>query len=117
MIKMECAEGKMMGKCDMSKCATMTKDECAAMCDSLKCTPEEKEMCLSHYDKDGKFVAPKAEMECCSKKSDMKTVNVQISDENGKAKATVITNDNGNKNIQVFEGSLEEVKAKVEKMK
>jgi K(+)-stimulated pyrophosphate-energized sodium pump len=117
MIKMECAEGKMMGKCDMSKCATMTKDECAAMCDSLKCSPEEKEMCLSHYDKDGKFITPKAEMECCSKKSDMKTVNVQISDENGKAKATVITNDNGNKNIQVFEGSLEEVKAKVEKMK
>ncbi len=115
MIKMECAEGKMMGKCDMSKCATMTKDECAAMCDSLKCSPEEKEMCLSHYDKDGKFVAPKAE--CCTIKSDSKTVNVQISDENGKAKATVITSDNGNKNIQVFEGSLEEVKAKVEKMK
>jgi K(+)-stimulated pyrophosphate-energized sodium pump len=117
MIKMECAEGKMMGKCDMSKCATMTKDECAAMCDSLKCSPEEKEMCLSHYDKDGKFIAPKAEMECCSKKSEMKTVNVQISDENGKAKATVITNDNGNKSTQVFEGSLEEVKAQVEKMK
>ena len=116
-IKIESAEGKMMGKCDMSKCATMTKDECAAMCDSLKCSPEEKEMCLSHYDKDGKFVAPKVEMECCSKKSEMKTVNVQISDENGKAKATVITTDNGNKNIQVFEGSLEEVKAKVEKMK
>ncbi len=116
-IKIESAEGKMMGKCDMSKCAIMTKDECAAMCDSLKCSPEEKEMCLSHYDKDGKFVAPKVEMECCSKKSEMKTVNVQISDENGKAKATVITTDNGNKNIQVFEGSLEEVKAKVEKMK
>ena len=116
-IKIESAEGKMMVKCDMSKCATMTKDECAAMCDSLKCSPEEKEMCLSHYDKDGKFVAPKVEMECCSKKSEMKTVNVQISDENGKAKATVITTDNGNKNVQVFEGSLEEVKAKVEKMK
>jgi K(+)-stimulated pyrophosphate-energized sodium pump len=65
-------------------------------------------MCLSHFDKDGKFVASK---------SVMKTVNVQISDENGKAKATVITNDNGNKNIKVFEGSLEEVKAQVEKMK
>jgi K(+)-stimulated pyrophosphate-energized sodium pump len=117
MIKMECAEGKTMGKCDLIKCATMTKDECAAMCDSLKCTPEEKEICLSHYDKDGKFVAPKAEMECCSKKSDVKTVNVQISDENGKAKATVITTDNGNKNIQVIEGSLEEVKEKVKKMK
>jgi K(+)-stimulated pyrophosphate-energized sodium pump len=117
LIKIESAEGKTMGKCDMTKCATITKDECAAMCDSLKCTPEEKEMCLSHYDKDGKFVAPKEAMECCSKKSEMKTVNVQISDENGKAKATVITTDNGNKNIQVFEGSLEEVKAKIEKMK
>lgn len=42
--------------CDMSKCAEMTKEECAAMCDSLKCSPEEKEMCLSHYDKDGKFI-------------------------------------------------------------
>jgi K(+)-stimulated pyrophosphate-energized sodium pump len=40
----------------MSKCAEMTKEECAAMCDSLKCSPEEKEMCLSHYDKDGKFI-------------------------------------------------------------
>jgi K(+)-stimulated pyrophosphate-energized sodium pump len=42
--------------CDMSKCAEMSKEECAAMCDSLKCSPEEKEMCLSHYDKDGKFI-------------------------------------------------------------
>ena len=47
---------QMIGKCDMSKCAEMTKDECAAMCDSLKCTPEEKEMCLAHYDKNGKFI-------------------------------------------------------------
>jgi len=108
MIKMESPEGKMMGKCDTSKCATMTAAECASMCDSLQCSPEEKEMCLSHYDKDGKFVASK---------SVMKTVNVQISNENGKAKATVITNDNGNKNTQLFEGSLEEVKAQVEKMK
>jgi len=108
MIKMESPEGKMMGKCDTSKCATMTAAECASMCDSLQCSPEEKEMCLSQYDKDGKFVASK---------SVMKTVNVQISNENGKAKATVITNDNGNKNTQLFEGSLEEVKAQVEKMK
>jgi hypothetical protein len=31
--------------------------------------------------------------------------------------AVYLLNDNGNKNVQVFEGSLEEVKAKVEKMK
>ena len=117
MVKMECAEGKMMGKCDMSKCATMTKDECAAMCDSLKCTPEEKEMCLSHFDKDGKFVAPKEEMECCAKKGDAKMVKVEVTNTNGKAKATVITSEKGNTNIQEFEGSLEEVKAKVEALK
>jgi len=34
-------------KCDMSKCANMSKEECAKMCDSLKCTPEEREMCMN----------------------------------------------------------------------
>jgi hypothetical protein len=29
--EMTCGDSE-MGKCDMSKCATMTKDECAAMC-------------------------------------------------------------------------------------
>ncbi|MES2798795.1 MAG: sodium-translocating pyrophosphatase [Bacteroidota bacterium] len=61
-------DGKtMIGKCDMSKCATMTKDECAKMCDSLKCTPEEKEMCLAHYDANGKFIGGghHAEKSCC----------------------------------------------------
>ncbi len=46
----------MIGKCDMSKCAKMTKEECAAMCDSLGCTAKEKEMCLAHYDENGKFM-------------------------------------------------------------
>jgi K(+)-stimulated pyrophosphate-energized sodium pump len=47
--KMECCEGmnKEM-KCDMSKCAEMTQEECAAMCDSLGCSAEEKEMCMKH---------------------------------------------------------------------
>ncbi len=56
----------MVGKCDMSKCATMTKDECAKMCDSLGCSPEEKEKCLSHYNKDGKFIASKDAAGCCA---------------------------------------------------
>ena len=60
------AEGKMMiGKCDMRKCAKMSKEECAAMCDSLKCTAEEKAMCLAHFGKDGKFLGG----EYCDKKS------------------------------------------------
>lgn len=62
-------KSRMMGKCDMSKCAEMTKDECAAMCDSLKCTPEEKEMCLSHFDADGKFIGMQGK-KCCAGKSE-----------------------------------------------
>ncbi len=115
--KMECAEGAMMGKCDMSKCAEMTAAECASMCDSLKCSPEQKEMCLSHYDAAGKFIASQEKMECCAKKGNSKIVKVEVTNTNGKAKATVITSDKGNTNVQVFEGSLEEVKAKVEALK
>jgi K(+)-stimulated pyrophosphate-energized sodium pump len=116
-LKMECAEGNMIGKCDMSKCATMTKDECAAMCDSLKCTPEQKEMCLSHYDATGKFKASEEKMDCCAKKGDAKIVKVEVTNQNGNAKATVITSNKGTTDVQVFEGSLEEVKAKVEALK
>ncbi len=117
LLKMECAQGEMMGKCDMSKCATMTKAECAAMCDSLKCTPEQKEMCLSHYDADGKFVAPaEGKSACCAKKMD-KVITVDIQNVDGKAKATVKTSTNGAANVQTFEGTLEEVKAKVEALK
>jgi K(+)-stimulated pyrophosphate-energized sodium pump len=116
-VKMECAEGNMMGKCDMSKCAEMTKEECASMCDSLKCTPEQKEMCLAHYDADGKFIASDEKMECCADKDAAKMVKVEVTNVNGKAKATVITSEKGNTNVQVFEGSLEEVKAKVEALK
>lgn len=63
-------EGKyMIGKCDMRECSKLTKDECAAMCDSLKCTPEEKAMCLAHYDENGKFMAGHhGEKACCADK-------------------------------------------------
>ena len=116
-MKMECAEGEMMGKCDMSKCATMTKDECAKMCDEKGCISAEKEMCLSHYDASGKYVAPKEAMECCAEKGAKKTIKVEVTNINGKAKATVTTSEKGNENTQVFEGSLEDVKAKVEALK
>ena len=42
-----------------------------AMCDSLGCSAEEKEMCLAHYGKDGKFIGGgKCEKEgaCCADK-------------------------------------------------
>ena len=44
-------------------------------------------------------------------------VKVEVINTNGKAKATVITSEKGNTNVQEFEGSLEEVKAKVEALK
>ena len=72
--KMECCapateEGceMMMGKCDMSKCMEMTKDECAAYCDSVGCTPAEKEKCLSMYGADGKFDEAKCKEMCKEK--------------------------------------------------
>jgi K(+)-stimulated pyrophosphate-energized sodium pump len=59
----------MIGKCDMTKCATMTKDECAKMCDSLGCSAEEKAMCMSHFGADGKFIG--GEMKACCKDKKM----------------------------------------------
>ncbi len=41
-----CAPGMDMGACDMDKCTSMTKEECAAYCDSMGCTSEQKEHCL-----------------------------------------------------------------------
>jgi K(+)-stimulated pyrophosphate-energized sodium pump len=35
-----------MGNCDLSKCMSMTTEECAAYCDSMKCTPAQKEACI-----------------------------------------------------------------------
>ena len=53
-------EGKSLcskdSKCDMSECASMTKEECAAKCIEAGCSKEEMEECLSHYNEDGEFV-------------------------------------------------------------
>ncbi|MFZ9585964.1 MAG: sodium-translocating pyrophosphatase [Crocinitomicaceae bacterium] len=72
-----CHEGKAMCtgsemKCDMSKCAEMTKDECAKMCNDKGCSPQEKAMCMAHYGKDGKWLGGKNECAkdkkaCCEK--------------------------------------------------
>ncbi len=57
----------MMGKCDMDKCAKMTKEECAKMCDSMGCDKEEKEMCMKHYDANGKWIGGDMK-DCCKEK-------------------------------------------------
>ncbi len=118
-MKMENSE--MIGKCDMSKCATMTKEECAAMCDSLGCNAEEKAACLSHYDADGKFIAKKDD--CCAKKGEGDKVNIEknvkvvITNNDGKAKATVTTTVGGTATTETIEGTEAEVQAKVEALK
>src|SRR4051812_46477364 len=40
----DCCKGGMAmnPKCDMEKCMSMTKEQCAAYCDSVGCTPEQK---------------------------------------------------------------------------
>ena len=53
------------GKCDMSECIGMTKEECAAKCDELGCSAEEKKACLSHFDADGNFQT--CNSPCCKK--------------------------------------------------
>ena len=80
-------------------------------------------MCMSHYDVDGKFVAPANKKDCCAKKpeagttAESKTVRVEISNNNGKSKATVTTTVNGTSATETFEGTEAEVKAKVDALK
>ena len=71
---------------------------------------------MSHYDANGKFIAD--DKDCCAKKGAIeKNIKVEMINKDGKAKATVTTSENGEENVQVFEGSLEDVKAKVEALK
>ena len=49
--KTECCVAKKEMKCDMSMCADMSEEECAAYCDSVGCSPEEKAMCVKHAGK------------------------------------------------------------------
>ncbi len=114
------AGGQMMGNCDISKCAEMTKEECAKMCDSLQCTPEQKETCLSHYDSEGKYACnhAKNENKCCSNKGNQeRKVKVQMIKENGSVTATVTISENGKETVEVFKGTEAEVKAKVDAIK
>ncbi len=107
-----------MGNCDMSKCATMTKDECAKMCDSLKCSPEQKQMCLSHYDAKGKFIASTCKEEgksCCVK--DKGDSPEAIEKGTNHVSATITKTINGKKVTEKIEGTYNEVKAKMDAMK
>ena len=45
-----------MMKCDPAVMATMTKEECAAMCKAHGCDEAETAKCMAMYDADGKFI-------------------------------------------------------------
>jgi K(+)-stimulated pyrophosphate-energized sodium pump len=65
-----CAQTEMT--CDMSACASMTKEECAQMCDAKGCSAEEKATCMAHYGKDGKWLGDankcsEDKKDCCDK--------------------------------------------------
>jgi K(+)-stimulated pyrophosphate-energized sodium pump len=99
-------EMRATGKCDMAKMATMTKDECAKMCDEMGCSPEQKEMCLSHYGPDGKFLPDNVKVV-------EKKTNIEMQNVDGKVTATVKIETEGKVDTKVFEGTKEEVEAKV----
>ena len=46
----------MMTNCDMSECATMTKDECLAVCKENGCDEAQTAICMAQYDADGKYI-------------------------------------------------------------
>ena len=115
--EMVCTEGK----CDLSKCSTMTKDECAKMCEANGCSDECKEKCMSQYDENGKYIGDAAHVHgpnCNHDKAEIKDIKVtKVKDANGKVKATVIltTMVDGKETTEekVFEGDDLEVDAKI----
>lgn len=108
----------MMGNCDMSKCAAMTKEEWAKMCDDKGCSAEEKAMCMAHYDASGKFIGDTGAMKCCAKLEVNKKIIIEsVKDVSGQVKATVTTSTDDRDDVLVIEGTEAEVKAKLDALK
>ncbi|WP_430399401.1 sodium-translocating pyrophosphatase [Flavobacterium sp.] len=109
------------GKCDLSKCATMTKDECAAMCESNGCSEACKEKCMSQYDENGKYIGNAAHVHgpnCNHDKAEIKDVKIEkTKSADGKVTAkvtlTTIVDGKETKEEKVFEGDDLEVEAKI----
>jgi K(+)-stimulated pyrophosphate-energized sodium pump len=75
--KTECCAAKKEMKCDMSMCADMSEEECAAYCDSVGCSPEEKAMCVKHAGKGDHSSMEGCEHGCKSKKKNVNTTKVK----------------------------------------
>lgn len=97
------------GKCDMTKMATMTKEECAKMCEENGCSQACKENCMGMYDENGKFKGTVVE------KNETVTINKEVID--GKTRATVTRVVNGTETQATFEGTAEEVTQKIAEFK
>lgn len=102
-----------VSKCgDMSK---MTKEECIKMCKEKGCSPEETAKCLAHFDGNGN---PYKKTDCFdTSKYEKSSVKVEVKNINGKTTGTVTKTENGKTTTEVFEGTEEEVLAKVEAAK
>ncbi len=70
--KSSCHSEKIAMTCDITECATMSKEECAAMCEEKGCSAEEKAMCMSMYNEAGEFVGHGEKKACCSDEKDAK---------------------------------------------
>ena len=92
----------------------MTKEECIAMCKEKGCSEEETAKCLAHFDQKGKY----QKTDCFdTSKYEKKSVRVEITNVNGKTKGTVTKTENGKTTTEVYEGTEEEVQAKIDAAK
>lgn len=112
-----CAKNEMHA--GISKCGDMsgmTKEECIKMCKEKGCSPEETAKCLAHFDENGN---PYKKTDCfdTSKYEKKSSVKVEVKNINGKTIGSVTKTENGKTTTEVFEGTEEEVLAKVEAAK
>ena len=103
-----------------SKCGDlsgMTKEECIKMCKEKGCTAEETAKCLAHYDANGKYVAHQKTDCFDTSKYSKNRVEVNLSTTNGVTVGTVTKTENGKTTTEVYEGTEDEVKSKIEAAK
>ncbi|MCD9573498.1 sodium-translocating pyrophosphatase [Flavobacterium soyae] len=111
--KASCCAKTEMHAGGVSKCGDlsgMTKEECIKMCKEKGCTEEETAKCLAHFDASGKY----QKTDCFdTNKYEKKSVRVDLRNDNGKTTGTVTKTENGKTTREVYEGTEEEVEAKI----
>jgi K(+)-stimulated pyrophosphate-energized sodium pump len=103
--------------CSMpAKCASMSKEECAKMgcSEDMKCTSMSKEECIAKGCTNTSCEHMSSAVET---KSVSKEISVEKTNVDGKVKATITVGLNGKETTQTFEGTDEEVSAKIEEFK